>query len=79
LRLFERQVTHSLHIVEWLPPRHRYLEEAAAESIATRSLRKGLRFPVAGKYGISLGRVAVEAVTYVGGSAGAAYQLDLER
>jgi hypothetical protein len=44
----------------------RYLEEALAETVATGSLRTGLKFPLTG-YGITLGQLLGEAALYFGG------------
>ena len=55
----------------------RYLEEAAAESWATGSLRQGLAFPLKGglkgPYRLSLRRILLEASGYLIGTAGSAY------
>lgn len=51
----------------------RYLEEAAAETVGTGSLRAGLRFPLQGGYGLSKGRIMLEGAAYVGGTAAATY------
>jgi hypothetical protein len=51
----------------------RYLEEAAAEGYATKSLKRGLQFPLEGGYDLTLRGVATEGAVYVGGVGLAAY------
>ncbi len=50
----------------------RYLEEAAAETFATKSIRKGLLFPV--EYGyVSPAQTLIEGAAYLGGTGAGAY------
>jgi hypothetical protein len=56
----------------------RYLEEALAETYATRSLLQGLRHPLNGGYDLCVWRIALEGggyVVIVGGTAYGAYRL----
>jgi hypothetical protein len=56
----------------------KYLEEAAAQTYATGSLRQGLAFPLNGAYGLSVRRIALEGGGYiivVGGASYGAYEL----
>ena len=50
----------------------KYLEEALAETVGTGSLRQGLKFPLQG-YGISVPRMIVEGLAYLGITVGASY------
>jgi len=50
-----------------------YLEEAIAETVGTRSLRRGLAFPLQGDYGLSRTRIILEGVGYATIVAGASY------
>jgi len=51
----------------------RYIEEAAAETVGTGNLLKGLRFPLQNDYGLSRSRLLLEAAGYFGVTAGGAY------
>lgn len=51
----------------------RYLEEAAAETYATKSLSMGLKFPLTGGYGISMPRILLEGAGYTGVTGSASY------
>jgi RHS repeat-associated protein len=57
------------HLVKWL-------EEGIAESLGTGSLRRGLAFPFQANYGLSVRRVVVEALAYLGLVGAAAYGVD---
>lgn len=43
----------------------RYIEEAIAETVATRNLFKGLLFPIRGDYDLSVARILAESGAYM--------------